>query len=123
MNNVASWFEIPVTDKQRAKTFYQNILQANFKDEEANGYQMAIFVAEGPVVSGMLMLGPYYQPSQTGAVIYLNGGDDLNVPLQKVVEQDGNIILPKTPIHEGECGYFALFIDSEGNRVGLFSKA
>lgn len=30
-NNVASWFDIPVTDLQRAKAFYQNVLQVTFR--------------------------------------------------------------------------------------------
>lgn len=121
MNNVAMWFEMPVTDMQRAKNFYQNVLGTSFKDEEMAGYSMAIFAHEPSSVSGMLVSGEHYQPSQTGAVVYLNGGDDLNEPLQRVAEQGGSVLMPKTPIHDGECGYFALFLDSEGNRVGLFS--
>jgi predicted enzyme related to lactoylglutathione lyase len=31
--------------------------------------------------------------------------------------------MPKTPIHDGDCGYFAMFLDSEGNRVGLYSAS
>ncbi|MGR8935627.1 MAG: VOC family protein [Gammaproteobacteria bacterium] len=121
MNNVATWFELPVTDMPRAKNFYQNVLRTSFKDEEMGGYSLAIFAHEPPGVSGMLVLGEHYQPSQTGAVVYLSGGDDLNEPLQRVVDEGGSVLMPKTPIHDGECGYFALFLDSEGNRVGLFS--
>jgi predicted enzyme related to lactoylglutathione lyase len=32
----------------------------------------------------------------------------------------GNVTIPKTELPEG-MGYFAQFIDSEGNRVGLHS--
>lgn len=119
MNHIAIWFEIPVTDMQRAKNFYQNVMGTSFKDEEMNGYQMAIFAAEEEAVSGMLMLGEHYQPSQTGAVIYLHGGQDLDDRLEKVVAHGGTVILPKTPIHDGEHGYFAQCLDSEGNRIGL----
>lgn len=121
--NVATWFEIPVTDMQRAQTFYRNVLQADFKEEEMSGYQMAIFNAEQGAVSGMLVLGEHYQPTQTGAVVYFNGGEDLTLPLDRVVKHGGSVLLPKTPIHDGECGYFALFSDSEGNRVGLYSPS
>jgi predicted enzyme related to lactoylglutathione lyase len=123
MNNVATWFEIPVTDIQRAKAFYQNILQTTFKDENLDSCEMAIFANEGGAVSGSLIQGEHYLPSQTGAVIYLNGGEDLKAPLDKVVQFGGCVLLPKTPIHDGELGYFALFLDSEGNRVGLFSHS
>lgn len=123
MNNVASWFEIPVTDMQRAKNFYQNLLETTFKDEAMDVYQLAIFAGEEGAVSGMLVLGEHYQPSQTGAVVYLNGGEDLSAPLDRAVQNGGSVLLPKTPIHDGECGYFALFLDSEGNRVGLYSPS
>lgn len=123
MNNVISWFDIPVTNLQRAKAFYQNVLQATFKDEEMGGFQLAVFSAEEGAVSGMLVLGEQYQPSSSGTVVYFNGGDDLSIPLENAVKHGGSIIVPKTPIHDGECGYFALFLDSEGNRVGLYSAA
>ncbi|MCX7088383.1 MAG: VOC family protein [Methylococcales bacterium] len=123
MNHVATWFDIPVTDMQRAKNFYQNVMETSFKDDEMNGYKIAIFAAEEGAVSGMLTLGEHYEPSQTGAVIYLNGGNDLNYRLERVVVQGGAVIHPKTAINEGECGYFALFLDSEGNRIGLYSAA
>ncbi len=122
-NNVATWFELPVTDMQRAQTFYRNVLQADFKNEEMDGYQLAIFASEEGAVSGMLVLGEHYQPSQTGAVVYFNGGEDLSVPLDRAVKHGGNVLIPKTPIHDGDCGYFALFSDSEGNRVGLYSPS
>ncbi|PPD48835.1 MAG: glyoxalase [Methylobacter sp.] len=121
--NVASWFEIPVTDMQRAKNFYQNLLATTFKDETMEAYQLAIFAADEGAVSGMLVLGEQYQPSQTGAVVYFNAGEDLNVPLDRVAPNGGGILLPKTPIHDGDCGYFALILDSEGNRVGLYSPS
>ncbi|MGR9088773.1 MAG: VOC family protein [Gammaproteobacteria bacterium] len=120
-NNLATWFELPVTDMHRAKSFYQNVLHADFKDEDMNGFHMAIFNAEPGAVSGMLVLGEQYQPSQTGAVVYFNGGEDLSAPLARALQHGGSVVVPKTPIHDGECGYFALFLDCEGNRVGLYS--
>ncbi len=122
-NNVATWFELPVDDMPRAKAFYRNVLQAEFKDEAMSGMQMAVFDAEPGVVSGMLVLGEPYRPSETGAVVYVNCGDDLSEPLAKAEQHGGRVILPKTAIHDGECGYFALILDSEGNRVGLYSTS
>ena len=123
MPNVISWFEIPVADLARAKHFYQQILDTSFKDEDMGPYQMAIFASDEGSSSGSLMFGEHYQPSQTGAVVYLYAGDDLSIALAKIVQHGGQVLLPKTPIHEGECGYFALFLDSEGNRVGLYSQS
>jgi predicted enzyme related to lactoylglutathione lyase len=123
MNNVATWFEIPVTDLQRAKVFYQNVLHSTFKDEAMGDFQLAIFDAEQGAVSGMLVQGERYQPTQTGAVVYFSGGEDLSSPLDRVVQHGGSVLMPKTPIHDGDCGYFAMFLDSEGNRVGLYSAS
>ncbi len=119
--HVASWFEIPVTDMQRAKNFYQTLLATTFKDDTMADFQFAIFEAEEEAVSGMLVLGEQYQPSSTGAVVYFNGGEDLSVPLERGLQNGATLIVPKTAIHDGDCGYFALILDSEGNRIGLYS--
>ncbi|MDT4332090.1 VOC family protein [Methylomonas sp. MED-D] len=122
-NNLATWFELPAADLGRAQDFYRHVLNSTFKLEEMNDMNLAIFEAEEGAVSGMLVQGECYQPSETGAVVYFNGGADLNEPLAKVEAGGGRVLVPKTPIHDGDCGYFALFIDSEGNRVGLYSPA
>jgi hypothetical protein len=51
----------------------------------------------------------------------LDGGDDLNLPLARVEAAGGAVITPKTVIRP-EIGCFAVFRDSEGNHVGLFSR-
>jgi predicted enzyme related to lactoylglutathione lyase len=118
MKNIVTWFEIPVTDMQRAKDFYSAILETGFQDNNMDGFKMAIFDHEDPAVSGMLVEAEGYEPSKTGAVIYLNGGDDLSAPLDRAIQNGAEILVPKTAI---ECGHFAQFSDSEGNRVGLYS--
>lgn len=55
----------------------------------------------------------------TGALIYLNGGDDLSVPLSKIEAAGGKILMPKTPI--GPNGFMAYFTDTEGKKVALHS--
>ena len=121
MNHVVTWFEIPVTDMERAKQFYSHVMEVDFKDDEMDGFKMSIFNSEENAVSGMLVKGDDYLPSKTGAVIYLNGGADLSVPLDRAVAKGSEVLWPKTAINDGECGYFAQFLDSEGNRVGLYS--
>ena len=58
-------------------------------------------------------------PSADGVTIYLNGGDDLSIPLGRVEAAGGKILMPKTDI--GENGYMAQLLDTEGNRVALHS--
>ena len=65
-------------------------------------------------------MGKDYKPTTDGALLYLNAGEDLQAMLDKVEKNGGQVILPKTEISP-EMGYFALFIDTEGNKLGLHS--
>lgn len=120
MNSFVSIFEIPVTDISRAVDFYQAILDIEIERIDFPGMEMGLFPYEDQVVTGVLMKGEGYQPSAKGVTIYLNGGANLQIALDKVVKNGGKILVPKTP-HADESGYFAIFIDSEGNKMGLHS--
>ena len=61
-----------------------------------------------------------YEPAANGVIIYLNGGDNLQPMLDRAIANGGEVVLPKTQIDE-ENGYFAMFLDTEGNRIGLHS--
>ncbi len=60
-----------------------------------------------------------------GREIYPNAGfhdkNHIQSTLDKVENSGGKIILPKTEISP-EIGFFALFIDTDGNKLGLHSK-
>ncbi|MGV6817628.1 MAG: VOC family protein [Thiotrichales bacterium] len=121
MNHVVTWFELPVTDMSRAKAFYGAVLDSSFTDDSIDDMQFSIFDSDERAVSGMLIASDQYIPNATGAVVYLNGGKDLEQPLQRVPANGGTILMPKTAIEDGAKGHFALFLDTEGNRVGLYS--
>ncbi len=120
MKSFISIFEIPVTEISRAVDFYQAILDITIEKMDIPEMQMGIFPYEEQMVTGVLVKGEGYQPSADGVTIYLNGGDNLQVILDKVDKNGGKIMVPKT-LHGDENGYFALFLDSEGNRIGLHS--
>ncbi len=113
-------FEIPATDISRAINFYQALLDITIEQMDVEGMQMGILPYEGQIVPGIIIQADGYKPSADGVTIYLNAGNDLQVVLDKVEKNGGQIILPKTP-HADESGYFALFLDSEGNRMALNS--
>lgn len=121
MANVLNWIEIPVTDINRAVKFYAQVIGGEFQQMEMMGYKMAFFPMEGEGVGGALVEGEGYKPTLEGAVVYLNGNDDLSIPLSKVETAGGKIIMPKTKITD-DIGYMAFFIDSEGNRVAFHSQ-
>lgn len=120
MNSFVSIFEIPATDIARAINFYQTILDIDIERMDFPGMEMGLFPYENQVVTGVLMKGEGYQPSSDGVTIYLNGGTNLQIILDKVENNGGKILIPKTP-HADESGFFAIFIDSEGNKMGLHS--
>ena len=120
MNNLISIVEIPAGDFSRAVKFYQSILGIAIEEMEMDGNQMGIFPNEEGTVNVLLVKGNDYKPATDGAVLYLNAGDNLQPILDKVEQNGGQIILPKTEISP-EMGYFALFIDTEGNKLGLHS--
>lgn len=121
MTHSLNWFEIPVKDLNRARAFYSKILNEDVHEVATPNLKYAYLpanVAQGGI-GGALAEGGGYEPSATGTVVYLNGGEDLDIPLARVSEAGGQVILPKTSL--GNMGFMALFIDSEGNKVGFHS--
>ena len=80
---------------------------------------MSFFPFAPGVASGALVASKESKPSGDGTVVYLNGGDDLSVPLKRVGTAGGEVLADKTSI--GEHGFIAYFLDTEGNRVALHS--
>ena len=121
--NAINWFEIPVSDLERATRFYESIFQTTLIPMDLpNGLRMRIFPVEDRTTGGALCYNTaYYKPSLEGALLYLNGNPDLQLVLDRIVPNGGNILMAKTQISP-EIGYMALFMDSEGNRVALHSS-
>lgn len=120
LGHYVTWFEIPALNLLRAVGFYNHIYQIKMKTTESSDYAMALFPADNGI-GGAIVVGEGSIPSATGTLVYLNGGDDLAPILGRVVEAGGRIILGKTLISE-DAGYFALFIDTEGNKLALHSN-
>ena len=120
MKSYLSIFEIPATDISRAITFYQDILEIQIEKVSMPGMEMGVLPYEDQMVTGIIVKGEDYQPSAKGVTIYLDGGDNLQTILDKVENQNGKVLVPKSPLAD-ESGYFALFLDSEGNKIGLHS--
>lgn len=121
MKNTINWFEIPVKDFDRAKTFYAAVLGGDIQEmpHPAFRYGMLPCDMQNGGIGGGLVQGEGFEPSMFGALIYLNGGDDLSVALGKVEPAGGTILMPKTSI--GPNGFMAHFTDTEGNKVALHS--
>jgi uncharacterized protein len=120
--HAVSWFEIPVTDFERAKQFYETIFQIEMPINEMNGYKMGFFPTLGnSAIGGAICFGEGYIPSGAGSLIYLNANPNIDEVLNRIHDHGGRLLTPKTLIGEG-MGYYAIFVDTENNRLALHSN-
>jgi uncharacterized protein len=120
MANVISWFEIPAKDFKRACSFYGHILDGEIQPLDYQEGKMGFLPGtDQDNVGGAIIYWEGYEPSDKGTCVYLNGGDDLNKVLNKVEKAGGKVMMAKTDT--GGNGFTALFMDTEGNKVGLHS--
>jgi uncharacterized protein len=120
MKNIVSIVEISTNDFSRAVKFYKAILNVSIEEVDMGGVQMGLLPGSGETVNVALVKGSDYKPTTEGTVVYLNAGKDLQPTLDKIEQNGGKIIVPKTEISP-EMGFYALFIDTEGNKLGLHS--
>ncbi len=124
-NNVVGWFEIPVSDIDRAIRFYETVFDVKLERNQMGPFDMAWFPfkEDGLGAPGSLVCyKDSYKPSPDGVLIYFTAhSGDLTNELDKVEEMGGVILQDKTLINE-ETGYMAIFLDTEGNRIAIHSR-
>jgi uncharacterized protein len=116
--NPVVYFEIPVTNVDRAVNFYKSVFNFTFEKEIIDNNEMALFPFEERYsgISGALAKGEVYKPTKDGVIIYFKT-ESIDETLQRAVENGGQILYPKTS--NGDLGFVAEFEDSEGNRIAL----
>ncbi len=119
MSNAINWFELPSNNFERAVKFYGEVLGENLQPMDHPQMKMAFFPTKNNGVGGCVTHGNGNKPNAEGALVYLNGGEDLGTPLSRVTKAGGEVLMPKTSI--GENGFMAIFKDTEGNRVAIHS--
>jgi predicted enzyme related to lactoylglutathione lyase len=119
-----NWFEIPVTVFERARIFYNAIFDFEMPVMDMDGIRMGFFQSDqqNGGVGGAIVHAPGQESSGQGARVYLNGDPDLNTVLNRIEAAGGQVVDRKTPIPP-DFGYFATFIDTEGNQIGLHSMS
>ncbi|MEJ2585070.1 MAG: VOC family protein [Robiginitalea sp.] len=123
-HNMVGWFEIPVTDMERAKTFYETVFEVGIQVNQMGELEMGWFpMAEGKSgAPGSLVKHPdFYHPSSTAGVVIYFSCQDVAITLERVTRAGGTVVQPKKAIGEG-YGHMGLFLDSEGNRIALHSR-
>ena len=120
--NVVTWFELPVTDMDRAKAFYEKVFEITIMIQDMGNLVLGWFPHKGgaPGAMGTLIKNENYTPSVEGALLYFRT-EDITTEQNRIEAAGGVILQPKKMISP-EHGYMALFKDTEGNRVALYSK-
>lgn len=121
--NQIVWFDVPVTDLERAIRFYSAVLAAPIRKEEMSGRTFALLPHEGQTVGGCLSPGcegNENKPSPEGPLLYFNCQGRLDQAIAAVQPNGGKVLQPRHPI--GPYGFRAVVLDSEGNRIALHSR-
>lgn len=116
MEKVVSWVEIPAVDFERAVKFYRTVFEWKLESIDFGFEKMACL----PHDAGAISFARDFKPSADGVLVSFNTSDQLDAVIGRVVENGGAILIPKTKIEAEGRGWFATFLDSEGNRVGLY---
>lgn len=122
------WFEIPVTDIQRAAAFYGKVLNADVPvlDMTAQmGSMLGMLPARGGYGGALVQNAAHgYTPSNEGTLVYVIVDGTLDDAIARATAAGGQLVLPKSPLGDAQGGGFICWIvDSEGNRVGLYAKS
>ncbi len=120
-SNSVGWFDIHVSNLDRAKKFYETVFSIQLFDLPIEWGRQSLFPfnPENPNISGALVEKKDMLPSETNTIVYFES-EDCVTEEKRIEEAGGKIIRPKISI--GEFGSISLFLDSEGNTIGLHSR-
>jgi uncharacterized protein len=114
MANLIAHVEIPSTDLERSKEFYNNLFGWDFKPF-GNGY--LLFNNRKGITAGLRLTENIAKGDKT---IFHISVESIDETLKKVKDIGGNVEREKTTIPV--MGWYALLNDLDGNTIGLFQK-
>ncbi len=123
-DDALNWFEIFVSDLDKAKAFYGEILKAELADVPSeSGCAMALFPynQELGVGGALTQADENNKPGTGGTLVYLNVEGDLDGVLARIPAAGGKVIRERMAIPPH--GFIGIFRDPDGNTVGLHSMA
>lgn len=122
MKALVSFFEIPATDFDRAVRFYETMFNIKLSVMDGGPNKTAFFPVENGECPGAISWASTvsFLPSQDGVFVSLRIRD-MEKAIASIEENGGKILIPRTRMEGEISGYYAVFIDCEGNRLGLYS--
>lgn len=121
--NAIGWFDIYVSDMDRATAFYQAVFEQTLevmKDPTDSNVLMKSFPTDMTTygAGGALVQREGSNPGIGGTAVYF-GVNDCSIEESRINDAGGEVISPKMSI--GEFGWISLCMDTEGNMFGLSS--
>lgn len=119
-SNPIVWFEIYVQDMERAKKFYQTVLQVSLSKLSSGDLEMWAFPGDPAKngTTGALVRMPGMPSGGNSTIVYF-GSEDCAIEGARVAGAGGRIMKDKFSI--GQYGFIVLGFDTEGNVFGLHS--
>ncbi|MBS1815181.1 MAG: VOC family protein [Acidobacteria bacterium] len=117
MNNAITWFEIPTVDIQRARAFYETVLDKSLRTVP-KAEPVYLFPHDVSAVGGSLIQRKEQQPSGAGVTVYLRVEGSVREAEQRVAPAGGTVLVPEMSI-PGVPGTLFVLKDTEGNCVGI----
>ncbi|WP_196894736.1 VOC family protein [Aureivirga marina] len=119
--NPVCWFDINVSNLERAKKFYEIVFDIKLTDLPIEWGKQSTFPFEnnGTNATGALVEKENYVAHENNTVVYFTSNDCITEE-NRVEKAGGKIIKFKAPI--GEFGFVSILQDTEGNTIGLHSK-
>jgi uncharacterized protein len=118
MQKLISWVEIPTVDFNRAVKFYNSVFKLNLSKKDFGQEKMACF----PNDEGAISYAPGFKPSENGVMVSFTVPDSIEATIQRIENNGGKILQPKTKIEAEGRDYFTICTDTEGNKISIYGK-
>ena len=118
MNKLIAWVEIPSANFDRAVKFYSSVFKMELTPIDCGNSdeKMACF----PTGEGAVVYSQHTKPSENGPIVSFSVPDSIEATILRIEQGKGKVIISKTKIEAEDKGYFALCVDCEGNKIGLY---
>jgi predicted enzyme related to lactoylglutathione lyase len=120
--NPVVWFEIYVQDINKAKDFYEQVLEVKLESLTPPDGELSMFAfpggPENSGATGALVKVEGKDSAVNSTIIYF-GCDDCAVEESRIEAAGGKVERAKMSI--GEYGFISLALDTDGNMFGLHS--
>lgn len=118
MKSVVRWFEIPVTNLERAAAFYEAVFEITLWRDTVAGTPHAVFPVDEGGITGALVTRAPTSPGSLGATVYLVC-ENVAAAVERARRAGGELVME--PATLTDIGIIAAIRDLDRNVIGLHS--